>query len=50
MENVFGGVQVTTDEETHGSSADHDPRVRPWLAGISMAAVQVRLAREDEGC
>lgn len=46
MQNVFGGVHITTDEDVDRS--DEDFRPRPWLLGISMSAVRVRLGREDE--
>ncbi len=46
IENVFGGVHISTDDETGGSVNEPDLRARPWLAGISLAAVHVRLTRE----
>lgn len=46
MENVFGGVHISTDDERGGSANELDLRARPWLSGISLAAVQVRLTRE----
>jgi hypothetical protein len=48
MENVFAGVHISTDDETPRGVADSDLRARPWLSGLTMTAVRVRLSREDE--
>jgi hypothetical protein len=44
MENVFGGVRIMPEDEPVSRASGRDPRARPWLAGVTMSAVQVRLA------
>jgi hypothetical protein len=48
MENVFVGVRILTDDETRGPGSKADLRARPWLAGLTMSAVRVRLTRDEE--
>jgi len=48
MENVFGGVRISPDDEPQSPESRTDLRGRPWLTGVSMSAVHVRLADEDE--
>ena len=53
MENVFGGVRISPDNEPRSSAYREDLRGRPWLTGVTMSATRVRLAderddREDE--
>ena len=47
MENVFGGVRLMPEDEPR-SRAGIDLRGRPWLTGVTMSAVQVRLADEPD--
>jgi hypothetical protein len=48
MENVFGGVHISTEDEVRDSAPEAEIRPRPWLAGLTLSAVQVTLAPEDE--
>jgi len=48
MENVFGGVRISTDKDPRSSQPERDLRGRPWLTGVSMAEVNVKLADEDD--
>jgi hypothetical protein len=48
MENVFGGVHISVDEEVRSRAAEPDLRPRPWLTGLTMSAVQVSLAPDSE--
>ena len=48
MENVFGGVHITTDREPKSGDREPDLRARPWLTGVSMAEVNVKLSKDDE--
>ena len=48
MENVFGGVRISPDDEPRSPESRTDLRGRPWLTGVTMSEVQVRLADEDE--
>jgi len=48
MENVFGGVRISTEKEPRSRTGEPDLRGRPWLTGVTMSAVQVRLAEDDE--
>jgi hypothetical protein len=48
MENVFGGVRISTDDEIRGRAGKANLRARPWLSGLTMSAVRVRLTRDDE--
>jgi hypothetical protein len=48
MENVFGGVRISTDDEIRGRAGKADLRARPWLSGLTMSVVRVRLTRDDE--
>ena len=48
MENVFGGVRISTDKEPRSPQSGPDMRGRPWLTGVSMSAVQVRLADDED--
>ena len=47
MENVFGGVLIMP-EDAPRSRASVDLRGRPWLTGVTMSEVQVRLADEPD--
>ena len=51
MENVFGGVHISTDKEPRSRNVEPDLRGRPWLTGVTMNSdVHVTLAKdEDEG-
>jgi hypothetical protein len=48
MENVFAGVHITTEDETPERNVESDLRARPWLSGLTMSAVHVRLSRDDD--
>jgi hypothetical protein len=48
MENVFGGVRISTDKEPRSRASEPDLRGRAWLTGVSMSKVKVRLADDDE--
>jgi len=48
MENVFGGVRISTDKEPRSRGMQPDLRGRPWLTGVSMSRVKVRLAEDDD--
>jgi hypothetical protein len=48
MENVFGGVLISPDDAPRSPDSRTDLRRRPWLTGVTMSAVQVRLADEQD--
>jgi hypothetical protein len=48
MENVFGGVRISTDDEVRGRTREAYIGARPWLAGLTVSAVDVRLLSEEE--
>jgi hypothetical protein len=48
MENVFGGVHISTDKDPRSRDPEPGLRGRPWLTGVSMSEVTVRLADDDE--
>ena len=48
MENVFGGVRISPDDEPRSPDSGTDLRGRPWLTGVTMSAVHVRLADEKD--
>ena len=48
MENVFGGVRISTDKEPRSRGTEPDLRARPWLTGVSMSRVTVKLAENDD--
>jgi len=48
MENVFGGVHISTDKDPRSSDTKPDLRGRPWLTGVSMSEVNVTLADDDD--
>ena len=48
MENVFGGVRISTDKDPRSRDPEPELRGRPWLTGVSMSKVNVRLADDDE--
>jgi hypothetical protein len=48
MENVFGGVRIMPEDEPRSRAAGVAIRSRPWLAGVSMSEVHVRLAGDDD--
>ena len=43
MENVFGGVQISPDDEPRSHVSRKDLRGRPWLTGVTMSSVHVTL-------
>jgi hypothetical protein len=47
MENVFGGLRITTEQDPP-HRADLDLRPRPWLSNVKMSAVQVSITPEDD--
>jgi hypothetical protein len=48
MENVFGGVQISTESEPETREPESDLKGRPWLTGVSMTEVQVRRTDEED--
>jgi hypothetical protein len=48
MENVFGGVRVSTEDDTRVRVFEPDFRARPWLAGLTVSEVVVGRLRDDE--
>ncbi|MGH9310694.1 MAG: hypothetical protein ACRD1U_15065 [Vicinamibacterales bacterium] len=48
MENVFGGVHISTEDEVRDPAPAPEIRARPWLAGLTLSAVQVTLAADEE--
>ena len=48
MENVFGGVRISTDKDPQSRNPEVELRGRPWLTGVSMFEVNVSLADEDD--
>jgi hypothetical protein len=48
MENVFGGVRISTDKDPQSRDPEPDLRGRPWLTGVSMSKVSVTLAHDDD--
>ena len=48
MENVFGGVRISTDKDPQSRNPEPDLRGRPWLTGVSMSKVSVTLAHDDD--
>ena len=48
MENVFAGVRISTDKDPRSRGREPELRGRPWLTGVSMSEVRVRLADEDD--
>jgi hypothetical protein len=48
MENVFGGVRISTDKDPRSRDPEPDLRGRPWLTGVSMSEVNVTLADDDD--
>jgi hypothetical protein len=48
MENVFGGVHITTEKEPRARSKEPDLRGRPWLTGVEMSEVQVTLEKKED--
>ena len=48
MENVFGGVRISPDDEPPSDVSRNDLRGRPWLTGVTMSSVHVTLADEDD--
>jgi hypothetical protein len=48
MENVFGGVHISTEKEPQSRASDQEVRRRPWLTGVTMSAVQVSLDDDED--
>jgi hypothetical protein len=48
MENVFGGVHISTEDEVRDRAPEPEIRPRPWLAGLTLSTVHVTLARDEE--
>jgi hypothetical protein len=48
MENVFGGVRISPDDEPRSDVSRSDLRRRPWLTGVTMSSVHVTLAADDD--
>jgi hypothetical protein len=47
VENVFGGVRISPDDEPR-SHVFRNLRRRPWLTGVTMSSVHVTLADETD--
>ena len=49
MENVFGGVRISTEDDGCGRMSEAYIGARPWLAGLTVSANDdVRLLIDDE--
>jgi len=48
MENVFGGVQITTDKEPRARTTTPDLRGRPLIGDVNLSSVQVKTEEEDK--
>jgi hypothetical protein len=48
MENVFGGVRISPEDEPCSGVSRNDLRGRPWLTGVTMSSVHVTLADDDD--
>jgi hypothetical protein len=48
VENVFGGVRISPDDEPRSDVFRKDLRGRPWLTGVTMSSVRVTVADEDD--
>ena len=48
MENVFGGVKISTDRDPRSAEPEPDLRPRPWLTGVSLSEVHVSLADDED--
>jgi hypothetical protein len=48
VENVFGGVLISPDDEPPSHRFRKDLRGRPWLTGVTMSSMQVTLADDDD--
>ena len=48
MENVFGGVRISTDRDPRSRETEPDLKGRPWLTGVSMSEVQVTLSDDED--
>ena len=48
VENVFGGVRISPEDEPPSRGVSKDLRGRPWLTGVTMSSVHVTLANEED--
>jgi hypothetical protein len=48
VQNVFGGVRISTEDEVRGGTSESDIGARPWLAGLTVSAADVRLLDDEE--
>ena len=48
MQNVFGGVRISPEDEPPSRVVSKDIRGRPWLTGVTMSSVHVTLANEED--
>jgi hypothetical protein len=48
MENVFGGVRISSDDEPRSLAFRKDLRRWPWLTGVTMSSVHVTVTDDDE--
>jgi hypothetical protein len=48
VENVFGGVRISPDDEPRSEVSRKDVRRRPWLTGVTMSEVHVTVADEED--
>ena len=48
VENVFGGVRISPEDEPLSRVLSKDIRGRPWLTGVTMSSVHVTLANDED--
>lgn len=48
VQNVFGGVRISPEDEPRSPVVRRDIRGRPWLTGVTMSSVHVTLANEED--
>ena len=48
VENVFGGVRISPEDEPPSRVVSKDIRGRPWLTGVTMSSVHVTLANDED--
>jgi hypothetical protein len=48
MENVFGGVRISPDDEPRSQGFPTDPQRRPWLTGVTVSSVRVEPADDAD--
>jgi hypothetical protein len=48
MENVFGGVRISTEDDRRRRVLEPAFRARPWLGGLTVSEVEVGQSVEEE--